>query len=151
MAIRFVADSLSEYDKLVADGYDSMACADRSKVLEDLNPVKGAAEFFQVMSRPNNPSNEHILRACRLVRSCENCQIDATCPHCGICAMVDHALKLKETLLAQDDDALRNTNVNKLTIDMLKSELLRRGLSAAHSKKEQLVQRLSSLLSSKNE
>ena len=151
MTIGFVTDSLSEYDKLVADGYDNITHADRSKVLEDLNPVKDTAEFFQVMNRPNNPSNEHILRAHRLVCSCKNCRIDTTCPYYGIRAMVDHTLKLKETHLAQDDDTLRNTNINKLTINMLKSELLYRGLSTTHSKKEQLVQRLSSFLSSKNE
>ena len=149
MTIGFVTESLSEHDKLVADGYDNMTHTDRSKVLEDLNPVKDTAEFFQVMNRPNNPSNEHVLRACRLVCSCKNCRIDTTCPYHGVRAMIDHALKLKETHLAQDDDTLRNTNINKLTINMLKSELLYRGLSTTHSKKVQLVQRLSSFLSSK--
>ena len=86
---------------------------------------------------------------CVLVKTAEYMQL--TYPYYGIRAMVDHTLKLKETHLAQDDDTLRNININKLTINMLKSELLYRGLSTTHSKKEQLVQRLSSFLSSKNE
>ena len=60
--------------------------------------------------------------------------------------MKDHALKLKRTHVATDDEILKNANISKLTIDKLKAELLHRSLSTTHNKKVELVNRLSSCL-----
>ena len=61
--------------------------------------------------------------------------------------MTNHVLKLKRLHVARDDETLRSLDMQKLTIDVLKSELLHRGLSTTHKKKEDLIKCLSSHLS----
>ena len=73
-----------------------------------------------------------------------------TCPYFIIRQVINHILKLKHLCVARDNETLWSLDMQELTINMLKSELLYRGLLPTHKKKEDLIERLSSYLSKVN-
>ena len=102
------------------------------------------------MNLHDHDPHEHVLRTRVLSCSCIACRNGTACPYFVVRQMTNHVLKLKSLHVARDDETLRSLDMQKLTIDMPKSELLHRGLSTTHKKKEDLIKCLSSHLSKVN-
>ena len=80
----------------------------RTKICQDLDAVPGVPNFFQVVNHPDNQSDEHIIQTCHLCCSCNNFRYGTTCPYFGMHKMTDHALNLKRTHIAIDDEKVKN-------------------------------------------
>ena len=126
MSIDFVADSFSEYEKIINDGHENIIHTGRTKIFEDLGAVPGTPNFFQVVNHPDNQSDECVLQVHHVCCSCDDYCYGATCFYFSMRKMTDHALNLKRIRIETDDETLKNTNITKLDTDTLKAELPRR-------------------------
>lgn len=137
--IGFVTDSLDEYNKLVNYGHQNITCADRSRIIEDMQPLKDTTDFYQIS---NVISDNNSLRSFNLSCSCFNCCNGMTFSYWFIRNPATHSLKMKRTCTATENEVLKTMNMSKLTIDKLKSELLCRSLSISHKVEAELASRL---------
>ena len=142
MCIGFASESLHEHDQLISDGYDNIAHTDRTKVIDDVQAVPDAPNFYEVSNQINDPIDILRLQSFQLPCSCSKCREGTTCSFWSIRNSTTHNLKKKKLHAAKDDEFWKTQDMSKLTIDMLKAELLSRGLSTTHRAKAELLIRL---------
>lgn len=97
--IGFVSESFHEHNQLISDGYDNIACTDRAKVIDDVQAVPDAPNFYEVSNQINDPIDILRLQSFQLPCSCSKYREGTTCSFWSIRNSATHNLK-KKTIFA---------------------------------------------------